>query len=425
MANPTDLEQYIVELTNRFRIDPGGAYDRVVDDEPSSTGYDPTVTAALQFFNVNLDLLKEELGALPQVQPLVWNDDLNEAAQLHTQRMKNQDSQSHQLPGEGDLGERVRDAGYMHTRATENVFAFGETPLHIHQAFTVDWGEGPNGMQSPRGHRENLIEAGMREIGVGSLTDNDPSTSVGPILLTENLGVRSTAGPFLLGAAFKDKDRDDHFSFNEGMGGMKVKVGGRGGDKTAPSGGYGVETGEGTFNVILKGRPVKGKIQASVEIGEDNFKIDLMDKKHLFTTGSLDLRKGAASVTALGSQDVDLSGKKGRDNLIGNAGSNTLDGEGGRDRIDGGAGADVIIGGKGNDKLKGGGGNDEFVFGLRDGKDSILDWNDGDRISIDGDVTAQDIDISARRGDAVVSFGATVVTVEDQAGEITLDDLLF
>lgn len=425
MANPTDFEQYIVELTNRFRIDPGGAYARIVDNDARSTGFDVRVTEALQFFDVNLGLLKRELNALDQAQPLAWNDDLNESAQLHTQRMKNADSQAHQLPGEGDLGERVRDAGYLHTTATENLFAFAESALHAHHAFIVDWGPGPDGMQTPRGHRDNLIDGQMREIGIGTLNDNAGATSVGPILLTQNFGVRSDAGPFLLGAAFKDKDRDDHFSLGEGQGGMKVKVGGRGLDKTAPSGGYGLETGEGVFNVTIKGRPVKGKITAQVEIGEDNVKIDLMDRKHLFTTGDLDLKKGAASVTALGSEAIDLTGKNGRDFLIGNDAANTLDGEGGRDRLKGEGGSDLVIGGRGNDKLWGGAGGDEFQFGLRDGRDRILDWDDRDSLVIAGSVDASDIDISARKGDAVVSFGRTIVTIDDAAGNITLDDMVF
>lgn len=425
MANPTDFEQFIVELTNRFRTDPGGSYDRIVDSEPQSTGFDANVTAALQFFEVNLGLLKSELAVLPQVQPLAWNDSLNVSAQLHTQRMQNADEQSHQLRGEGDLGERVRDAGYIHTQATENLFAFAESALHAHQAFVVDWGPGPDGMQTPRGHRDNLIDGQMREIGVGVLTDGSGSTNVGPILLTENFGVRSTAGPFLLGVAFIDRDHDDHFSLGEGAGGMKVTVGGRGLDKSAPSGGYGLETGEGVFNLIIKGRPVQGKIAASVEIGDDNVKIDLMDKKHLFTTGDLDLKKGAASVTALGSQDIDLSGKNGRDLLIGNDGSNRLDGEGGRDRIEGGGGADVIVGGRGRDKLFGGAGADDFHFGARDGRDTILDWNNGDQIVIDASVSASDIDISSKHGDAVVHFARTFVIIADEAGHITLDDLLF
>ena len=221
------------------------------------------------------------------------------------------------------------------------------------------------------------------------------------------------------------REKGNHFSLGEGLGGMKVKVGGRGLDKTAPSGGYGLETGEGVFNVTIKGRPVKGKITAQVEIGEDNVKLDLMDKKHLFTTGDLDLKKGAASVTALGSQAIDLTGKNGRDFLIGNDASNTLDGEGGRDRIKGEGGSDLIIGGRGNDKLWGGSGGDEFQFGLRDGRDRIYDWHKGDSLVISAPVEASDIDISANRGDAVVSFGRTIVTIDDAAGNITLDDLVF
>ena len=77
-----------------------------------------------------------------------------------------------------------------------------------------------------------------------------------------------------------------------------------------------------------------------------------------------------------------LTGGGGDDMLWGNAGADTLSGLGGKDFLDGGNGADTLIGGAGNDMLRGGAGLDTFVFNAGDGKDQILDFQDGDKIDL-------------------------------------------
>ena len=58
-------------------------------------------------------------------------------------------SQSHQLPGEADLGQRFTDAGYTNlSTGGENIFAFASSETQAHAAFMVDWGgPPPSGMQ--------------------------------------------------------------------------------------------------------------------------------------------------------------------------------------------------------------------------------------------------------------------------------------
>ncbi len=115
--------------------------------------------------------------------PLAWNEQLTDAALAHTELMLSFDQQSHRLPGEPSLGQRIRDAGYPLTRATENIYAFAESHTHGHAGFVVDWGEGPGGIQSPAGHRDNYMDPDVQEVGIAVLSDNDPRTSVGPILV--------------------------------------------------------------------------------------------------------------------------------------------------------------------------------------------------------------------------------------------------
>lgn len=426
MASANAFAQYMVELINRFRLDPGGEFDRIVQNRATTTAHDADVTAALRWFGTDLRALETELASLSSAQPLAWNGKLAQAAARHSGLLDRADVQSHQVTslGEAPLGERIRDAGYYGSRVGENVFSYAESARHAHEAFVVDWGPDADGMQAGRGHRVNLAYAGFAEVGIGVVKQDDASASTGPWIVTQNFGARPDAGPVLTGAAWRDKDGDGLFSMGEGMKGLRVAAEGRGKTASAPAGGWSLEVGEGRADLTLSGAAAKGRIVAEVQVGRENAKLDLIDRKILATSADLDLKKGAAAVIALGTGDVDLSGKGGRDRLEGNAGRNALDGEGGNDRLSGGGGRDLIEGGKGDDLLRGGGGADTFLFHARDGHDRILDWGKGDAIALGGGLERADATLSARDGDAVLAFAGTEVVVLDAAGRIDLDDLL-
>ncbi len=83
--------------------------------------------------------------------------------------------------------------------------------------------------------------------------------------------------------------------------------------------------------------------------------------------------------------DDSLYGSKGKDFLYGGKGDDFLDGGANNDNLYGGSGNDILLGGKGDDKLEGGAGNDVFVFKKNEGKDKILDFEDGkDKINLAG-----------------------------------------
>lgn len=71
------------------------------------------------------------------------------------------------------------------------------------------------------------------------------------------------------------------------------------------------------------------------------------------------------------------TGGKGNDKIVGNNATNKLMGGNGNDNLSGNKGNDKLVGGKGNDRLVGGKGNDKFVFGEFAGRDTIVDFNDG------------------------------------------------
>jgi hypothetical protein len=86
--------------------------------------------------------------------PLKWSDTLAEAARQHALRMAQQNTLSHQLPGEPDLAERASRAGARFSTIAENV---GEGPSAqiIHQMW----------MNSPP-HRANLLHRQLDSVGI-------------------------------------------------------------------------------------------------------------------------------------------------------------------------------------------------------------------------------------------------------------------
>ena len=92
------------------------------------------------------------------------NNQLNTAAQGHSQSMATQDFFSHQGKDGSTFDQRIRAAGYLFSTAAENIAAG-----HLTASAVVDgW------INSP-GHRANMLNPNVQEIGVGHVfLSNDP-----------------------------------------------------------------------------------------------------------------------------------------------------------------------------------------------------------------------------------------------------------
>jgi uncharacterized protein YkwD len=89
---------------------------------------------------------------LPSLKP---DQALANAARQHAQRMAEQGTISHQLPGEPTLPSRVKAAGAHFSWLAENVDE-GQNATAIHQSF----------MKSPQ-HRANILDSDMDSAGIG------------------------------------------------------------------------------------------------------------------------------------------------------------------------------------------------------------------------------------------------------------------
>ena len=240
IGQPADGEQLYLEYINRSRANPTAEGQRL------AVTTDPEVLSAYSYFSVDLAMMQAQFSTNPAVPPLAMNAQLTTAARLHSQDMLNYAYQGHYETNNGlviDLGARISAQGYSAIAGAENVFSYAQSVFHGHAGFNVDWGlNPPSGMQNPPGHRNNIHNGGLREVGVGLvLGSNGTVDPVGPQLVTQDFATSSANQPFVTGVAFYDLNGNGFYDPGEGIGGVRVDLPGSSYYAvTAESGGYAV-----------------------------------------------------------------------------------------------------------------------------------------------------------------------------------------
>ena len=222
-GNPGGLEQELLEQINRARANPEAEGLRL------AVITDPQVLSAYDFFNVDLDMMRAELKAIPVAPPLAHNKKLAVAALGHSQWMFDTKTQAHNQTNPSNTpGDRVTASGYTWTSISESIFAFAENVTHCHAGFEVDWGGGgTGGMQAGRGHRVSNHNAGFREIGIGIILGTN--APVGPMVVTEDFARDNVSSRYYAtGVAYYDLDGDDFYDAGEGIAGLRVDASGTG-----------------------------------------------------------------------------------------------------------------------------------------------------------------------------------------------------
>jgi Cysteine-rich secretory protein family len=253
IGDPTNEEQYYLELINRARANPTAEGIRL------ALTTDSNVLSAYNAFGVNLVLMQAQFALIPPAPPLSMNSTLTTAARAHSQNMLQNNYQGHTGP-DGSLTTRLAGytAGANGWSLGENVYAYSKSVWYGHVGFEVDWGGtlANGGMQSPPGHRQNIHSASFREIGVGVvLGSNGGSGGVGPQLVTQDFGATGGLPPFVTGVVYRDLNNNGFYDPGEGVGGVTVTISNVSSYAvTASSGGYSVPvTGNGNYTVTFSG----------------------------------------------------------------------------------------------------------------------------------------------------------------------------
>ena len=253
IGDPTNEEQYYLELINRARANPTAEGIRL------ALTTDPNVLSAYTAFGVNLVLMQSQFALIPGAPPLSMNATLMNAARAHSQNMLQNNYQGHSGP-DGSLTTRLAGytAGANGWSIGENVYAYSKSVWYGHAGFEVDWGGtvATGGMQSPPGHRQNIHSTTFREVGIGVvLGSNGGSGGVGPQLVTQDFGTVGGLLPFVTGVVYRDLNNNGFYDPGEGVGGVTVTIANVNSYAvTASAGGYSVPVpGSGNYTVTFSG----------------------------------------------------------------------------------------------------------------------------------------------------------------------------
>lgn len=122
-----------------------------------------------------LDLVNQERAKVG-ADPLSINEQLDQAADLHSQDQAGMNNSTHMGSNGSDFTARIGDAGYQYSTAAENVAA-GQ----------IDAADVMASWMGSDGHRANILNADFEDIGIGSATGDD-----GSIYWTQNFGAEIT-----------------------------------------------------------------------------------------------------------------------------------------------------------------------------------------------------------------------------------------
>jgi len=274
IGDPTNEEQYYLELINRARANPPAEGARL------ALVTDPNILSAYTAFDVNLVLMQSQFALILPSPPLSMNATLLTAARAHSQNMLQNNYQGHSGP-DGSLTTRLQSytSGANGWSLGENVYAYSKSVYYGHAGFEVDWGGSvvTGGMQSPPGHRENIHSPTFREVGIGVvLGSNGGSGGVGPQLVTQDFGTVGGLPPFVTGVVYRDLNNNGFYDPGEGVGGVTVTVSNSNSYAvTASSGGYAVPVpGNGSYTVTFSGGSVPTTQQNVSVINSQNVKAD-------------------------------------------------------------------------------------------------------------------------------------------------------
>jgi len=264
MSEPTALDQYLIELINRARMDPAS--------EAARLGID-----------LNQGLAQGKISATPK-QPLAFDSALADSARGHAKWMLDKDVFSHTGANASDPGDRIEAAGYKLTgdwRWGENISWRGSMGTAENQVKSIETQNDALFLSAE--HRVNILQDDFREVGTGTLSGDFKQYNT--LMVAENFGKTGEA-VFLTGVAYDDLNNNDFYTPGEGRGGIKVEATLQGSsnhtvlsDTTGTAGGYEIAVTPGTYSVKFSGGSLAAPVTKMVTLGNENEKLDLIDPR--------------------------------------------------------------------------------------------------------------------------------------------------
>lgn len=278
IGNPTNEQQYMLELINRARANGGAEATRL---QGWTNNGSPVFSGGLQEGPPNIN--GQSFTIANSAQPLSWSVFLNNCAQARAQFLNDNDqfftgTNPHTFGGTNPE-QRINAAGYpMNLGAEYNgpTTPGGFFPGPENVAENESIGAGPftgarlittilqqhNDLFADttvpgRGHRMSMMLTYWREIGIGisAGTDNDQGQTWDSLYTVQNFGKVANSVPFITGVVYRDTNGNGFYDPAEGIGGVRIDVAGSSFFAiSSSSGGYSVPVpANGSYNVTFSG----------------------------------------------------------------------------------------------------------------------------------------------------------------------------
>jgi len=271
-GGPSAEAQAMLEVINMARTNPKAAAQWI------GSHVDADVLATLDYYNVNLKSVQNDIANSPVRPPVAWSDTLAGTATRQSQDQADTGIQTHAGADGSSLDQRLDRAGYKNRVSDgENAYAYSKSVDHAMEAFLIDWNV------SSLGHRKNILQPDAtpdqfyREVGIGIVKTN--KANFGPKVITQDFGRQAGSKAELLGVAYNDKNGNDAYDMGEGQGDVTVSATNVSTGKTTSTqtwdsgGGYQMSLDPGTYKVVAKvgSRTVRTD---QVSINDQNVKVD-------------------------------------------------------------------------------------------------------------------------------------------------------
>jgi len=270
-VDPSWAEQRMMWLMNRARQNPTAEGVWLAESN------DPDVKGGRDFFGVDLDQLKSAFAALVAAPPAAFDIRLHDASEAHSLDLIARDAQDHN--GQFD---KIGASGFDCNGGRVSVFSYSQSALNAHAALNIDWGNGPDGMQDPPGHRFAIMDVfptSLSNVGLAMVAESDPATQVGPLVFSGGY-CHAGAGDnnqFIVGTVWDDLDMDGEYDEGEGLGGVTVMPdSGTFFAVTGDAGGYAIPISAGSYTITFSGGGLgQLSVSKSVAVGTDSVLLDL------------------------------------------------------------------------------------------------------------------------------------------------------
>ncbi len=256
-GQPTDEEQYFLELVNRARSNPAGE-------------------AAMLGIGLNQGLPPGTISPAAK-QPLAFHPSLLNSARSHSQYLLNTNNFTHTGAGGTSPSQRMTAAGYPSNSWTaENL---GWTWLPGGTDPTALMHRIHRGLFESSGHRISVLNGIYSEVGIAPRLGtfrSGGSNYHGAMMVVQNFGLSvQNPGSMVTGVVYYDLNGNGAYDIGEGVGGVAVTAPGVDyTTQTSVSGGYALPVGAGVHTLSLQ-MTEAGEIERTVSVLNENVKLDL------------------------------------------------------------------------------------------------------------------------------------------------------